>query len=426
MRGALCLCLLVCLPVAAQQAPIPAATDLPGNPFFVKKAWPIGGAGSWDYLTMDPQAQRLYIAHGRQVQVVDVNSGSVMGEISGLYEAHQIALDDTGAYGYVSDGLADAVDVFDRASLQVVAFIPIHCSPRSIAFEPRSKLVFAVCGAYGLISRAPRAGERSSPQPFNGLSHIVVIDAQKNSVLADILVPGDFRFAQADGDGNVFVTVGATSQTYAAHQGNGPQSQDVNEAEPARIARLDAASIASEARRELDAHPDSRSSGPRHWNTTGSANSAASFLHFLPLGSACGNPQGLASDGQHQRLFVACDNQQFIVLDSSGGNVVASLTTGPGDDMLAYDADRGLIFIANGGGYGSLTIVQQDATTDSFNVIQNLPTMERARTVAVDSSTGQVYLVTDLHGVDLTRMGGIGTLRFDPIPGSFQVLVVGH
>ena len=88
--------------------------------------------------------------------------------------------------------------------------------------------------------------------------------------------------------------------------------------------------------------------------------------------------------------------------------------------------DRGLIYSANGGGYGSLTIIQQDANTDSYAVIQNLPTLARARTLAVDPSSGVVYLVTDLRGVDLTKMGGIGTLHFDPIQGSFQVIVVGH
>ena len=55
-------CLLICAPVAAQE--IPVATPLSGNPFFIKKTWFIGGVGSWDYLTMDPRAQRLYVAHG--------------------------------------------------------------------------------------------------------------------------------------------------------------------------------------------------------------------------------------------------------------------------------------------------------------------------------------------------------------------------
>jgi hypothetical protein len=114
------------------------------------------------------------------------------------------------------------------------------------------------------------------------------------------------------------------------------------------------------------------------------------------------------------------------VLDPSNDHTVTTLTTGPGEDVIGYDPERELIYSANGGGYGSLTIIQQDANTDSYNVIQNLPTLARARTLAVDPSTGAVYLVTDLRGVDLTKAGGIGTLHSDPIQGSFQVLVVGH
>jgi hypothetical protein len=108
------------------------------------------------------------------------------------------------------------------------------------------------------------------------------------------------------------------------------------------------------------------------------------------------------------------------------GEPVASLTTGPGTDAITYDQSRGLIFSANGGGYGSLTVIRQDATTDTYAVIQDLPTQERARTLAVDSSTGAVYLVTDFIGVDLAHQGGIGALKSLPINGSFQVLVIGH
>ena len=68
-------CLLICVPLAAQE--VPTATALPGDPFVIKKTWIIGGTGPWDYLTIDPQAQLLYIAHGAVVQVVDLDSGYV-------------------------------------------------------------------------------------------------------------------------------------------------------------------------------------------------------------------------------------------------------------------------------------------------------------------------------------------------------------
>ena len=129
---------------------------------------------------------------------------------------------------------------------------------------------------------------------------------------------------------------------------------------------------------------------------------------------------------KNSRLFAACGGQKLPVLDPFNGDDHRALTTGPGEDVIGYDPEHELIYSANGGGYGSLTIIQQDANTDSYAVIQNLPTLARARTLAVDPLTGNVYLVTDLHGVDLTKAGGIGTLHSVPVQGSFQVIVVGH
>jgi DNA-binding beta-propeller fold protein YncE len=435
MRCALPICLLACLPLAAQQAPIPTATELPGSPFSIKKTWFIGGAGNWDYLTLDPAAKILYIAHGASVQVVDVDSGSLVKEITGFREAHAIALDDTGAFGYVSDGPANEVKVFDRQTYQIAATIPISCSPRSIAFEPASKLVFAICGISGASPPVPqtpahrptgstaasRPSENPQPPSGAGISHVIAIDSERNRVAADIVLVGDFRFAQPDGNGQVYVSVGAVIQNYVRDHYQG------QEYFPPRIAKLDGPAIAAEAERHREAQtpqvPPDAEILDIDW---GHEPFAGSLVHFLKLDPSCANPQGLAVDNKDQRLFAACENQQFVVLNSNTGSVIASLGTGPGDAVIAYDRDRGMIFVANGSGYGSLTIITQDANTDSYAVIQNLPTRERAHTLAVDSATGEVYLVTDFQGVDLAKTGGIGSLHSDPVPGSFQVLVVGH
>lgn len=424
MRRVLAFCLLVCLPLAAQVAPIPTATDLPGSPFFIKKTWFIGGTGAWDYLTLDPAAQLLYIAHGRNVQVVDINSGSVVAQIPGFREAHEIALDDTGDYGYVSDGPAGDVAVFDRHTFRVQSVISIYCSPRSLAFGPRSKLVFAICGASSAAAVPPGAGSRANanqqPANLSGTSHVVTIDATSRAVLADIDVAGDFRFAAPDGVGEVWVTVGPVTQAYAVDH------RAVSDSFPPRIAMLDASAIAAAAQSNAEKQSPGASANQTLFVDLSHEAHPSSLIHFLRLPAACTNPQGLAVDGRDHRLFAACDNQQFMVLSANTGTALAALTTGPGDDVIGYDPDRGLIFVANGSGYGSLTIIRQDATTDSYAVIQNLPTEERARTFAVDPSSGNVYLVTDFHGADLTKPGGIGTLKMIPVPGSFQVLVVGH
>ncbi len=189
-------------------AQTPQATDLPGRPFFIKKTWRIGGEGNWDYLTLDPVALQLYIAHSHAVQVVDVNAGSVSGEVTGLREAHGIALDSDGQFGYVSDGPANEVKVFDRRSLELVASIPTGKNPRAVVFEPASRLVFVVCPDIAQESVAPRhTGNGQHVIDPSVKSTVTVIDAQTRTRLADLMLPGRLGFAQTDGNGMVYVNI---------------------------------------------------------------------------------------------------------------------------------------------------------------------------------------------------------------------------
>jgi len=273
----------------------------------------------------------------------------------------------------------------------------------------------------GVTNGAMQPTQTPEQSELTGISHVVVIDTESKNVIADLAVAGDFRFAQPDGEGNVYISVGEAHQTWLEN------GRTVHADLPRRIARLDATAIATSAHRQLDAqpHPAPASIQPVRFDWSRNLNPGAE-VRFIPLRSGCANPQGLEVDSKHLRLFLACGDQKLMVLNAGTGDPVASLTTGPGDDTIAYDRDRGLIFVANGAGYGSVTIIRQDTNTDTYAVIQNLPTRERARTLALDSSTGEVYLVTDNHGVDLTKKGGIGTLQMAPVQGSFQVLVVGH
>jgi len=402
-----CTALLAC-PLHAQQ--VPGATQLPDSPFAIKKTWIIGGAGNWDYLTADPAARRLFIAHGTQVQVVDLDAGAVSGQVTGLHDARDIALDDTGEVGFISDGADNQVKVFDRRSLQVVASIPTGPGPRALVFEPQTRLLFAVC-----TTPAARSAQAGAVRESEIKTSVTVIDTQTREPLAEILMPGRLGFAQADGNGQVFVNIVNRNQ----------------------VARFDAQSIAA----YLHGHPAAPAQPPFgqpvaaapaaaphvfDWSHESRLpNSAQNNMAIFTLGSDCTDPRGLAIDGKNGRLFAACNNMKLIVLNASSGEVVTSLNTGPGTDAVAYDPDRGLIFAANGGAQGTLTIIHQDVT-DSYAVIQNLPTRQRARTLAVDPSTGQVILVTDLLGVDLAQPGKIGTLKPAPASGSFQVLVIAN
>jgi YVTN family beta-propeller protein len=316
------------------------------NPYSILARWTIGGEGGWDYITVDATMHHLYVTHGTRLEVLDTGSGKIVGSIAGMKGLHGVALDDAGKFGYISDGGANSVVVFDRASLQTVATIPAGTNPDGIAFEPVTKTVWA----------------------FNGRSHDVsVIDAAQRKVVATIALPGKPEFPQADGKGVVFDNI-----------------EDKNE-----IVRLDA------AEKKITAT----------W----------------PLND-CDSPSGLAIDKAGRRLFSVCDGKKMAVTDANTGKTLANPTIGDSPDAAGYDAGHKLAFSSNGD--GTLTVV--DANGNKYPVLQNLATQRGARTMAFDSTTDRIYLVTAEFGPRPAATAENPRPRPAVVPGSFTVLVVGR
>lgn len=418
MGKVLLLWLVVCSAAAAQWPPLPAPTELSGQPFFIKNTWYVGGTGAWDSMILDSATSHLYIAHGSVVQVVDIQAGTLAGEIRGLHHARAIALDSSGQFGYISDGGASRVVVFDRHSLDTVAEIETRPDPRSVVYEPRTQLLF-------VVQPAPPAqtSRQQNGHPANGStapaisyphSYVTVIDARSNKVVGEILLRGELGHAESDGAGDVYI---------------GYLKRD-------SILRFNAGTVAAELLHEAvepSAAPARKSGRPAaakpptlDWTGDSGSGTAAGDFRTFRLGPECGTPKGFAVDGRNARLFAACDSGVLDVINTNSGLQVATVPIGPDVDEVGYDPVHGLIFAPNGAHDGCLTIIRYNAVTHSYNVIQNLPTRSRAYVMAVDPDTGRVYLVTDIMGVDLAHHGGIGTLRMKPIAGSFQVLEIGN
>ena len=152
----------------------------------VATRFPLGGAGGWDYPSVDAKAHRLYLARADRVQVVDTTSGTAVAEIPDTPGVHGIALAPELGRGYISCGKANVVKVFDLHSNAVLASVPAGENPDAILFDPASKRVFA----------------------FNGRGHsATVIDTSDNKVVATIALDGKPEFARADGRGGVFVNI---------------------------------------------------------------------------------------------------------------------------------------------------------------------------------------------------------------------------
>jgi YVTN family beta-propeller protein len=158
----------------------------------VKQEFDLGGAGGWDYLTLDPASNRLFIARADRVLVMNTVDGSLLGTIAHTEGVHGVALAADLGKGYASNGRADAVTEFDLGTLAPLATIavPGH-NPDAIVYDKVSKRLFT----------------------FNGRSHdISVIDPLKRAVIATIPAGGKPEFARADGAGHVFYNIEDTAQ----------------------------------------------------------------------------------------------------------------------------------------------------------------------------------------------------------------------
>src|SRR5690349_22012632 len=94
------------------------ASVMGADGYQITKRIPIPGQGGWDYLTVDEGARRLYVSHGTQVEVLDVDSGAIVGKIPNTPGVHGIAIASDLGRGFVSNGKASSVTIFDLKTLK--------------------------------------------------------------------------------------------------------------------------------------------------------------------------------------------------------------------------------------------------------------------------------------------------------------------
>src|SRR5271167_2577219 len=149
----------------------------------ITKKIPIPGQGSWDYLTVDEGARRLYVSHGTQVEVLDVDSGAIVGKIENTQGVHGIAIAPDLGRGFVSNGQSATVTIFDLKTLKAIGEVPTGQKPDAIIYDPATSRVFA----------------------FNGGSNsATTIDGATGKVAGTVDLGGGPEFAAADGKGFVY------------------------------------------------------------------------------------------------------------------------------------------------------------------------------------------------------------------------------
>lgn len=291
------------------------ASSASNSSYSVTNKIPIAGQGSWDYLTVDETARRLYVTHGAQVEVLDLDSGAVVGKVENLHGIHGVAIAPELGRGFVTNGQSSTVTVFDLKSLKAIQEVPTGKEPDAILFEPVTSRVFA----------------------FNGDGNsATAIDATTGKVAGTVDLGGGPEFAVADRTGYIFINL-----------------EDQN-----LVVKIDARKLSVE----------------QHWPT-----------------APCQSPSSLALDRPNRRLFIGCRSRVMAVMNADTGKIITTLPIGDHVDATAYDAATRLIFNSNG--EGTITIVRQDGT-DTYSVVENVRTIPRAKTMALDPKTHKLFLST--------------------------------
>jgi YVTN family beta-propeller protein len=287
--------------------------------FGVTRKIAIPGQGSWDYLSVDEAARRLYVSHGTQVEVIDVDSGSIVGSIAKTPGVHGIAIAPELGRGFVSNGQSATVTIFDLKTLKAIGEVPTGQKPDAIIFDPASSRVFA----------------------FNGGSNsATAIDAATGKVAGTVDLGGGPEFAAADGNGFVY---------------NNLEDENL-------VLKIDSRKLTVEKR----------------WPT-----------------APCASPSSMAMDRANHRLFLGCRSKVMAVMNADTGQVITTLPIGDHVDATAFDPETKLIFNSNG--EGTVTVIQQDGS-DKYSVVETVKTLPRAKTMALDPKTHQLFLSTTEAG----------------------------
>ncbi|MBZ5700868.1 MAG: YncE family protein [Acidobacteriia bacterium] len=152
----------------------------------------LGGPERWDYLLVDEAARRVYVTHMDRVDLLDADSGAALGQITDLHVAHGVALAPESGRGFITQGEADTVTIFDLKTLKKIADVPVGKKPDAIVYDPATKLIFAM----------------------NGESdNATAIDAATGKVAGTIALGGGPEFAVADGAGHLFVNLEEENMT---------------------------------------------------------------------------------------------------------------------------------------------------------------------------------------------------------------------
>jgi hypothetical protein len=282
----------------------------------VENSFHIGGEGGWDYVTVDPANHRLFVTRTTHTQVIDADSGKVLGDIPGQKIAHGVAIVPKLNRGFITDGGGSgAIVIFDLKTYAALGKLTALPDADGIIYDSGTNLVLAVAGdSHALITFHPD------------------VDPKNGKIDSPIDLGGSPEFLAADGHGNAYINL---------------EDKDV-------VAHVDLSSRKVVARWPVTpgGHPVGMSMDKVH--------------HRLFIG--CRNPQKLvemnAENGKVEesvpigagvdatayhngQAFASCRDGSLVVAGSKAGSLAVdqTVTTAAGARTLGLDAENARLYL---------------------------------------------------------------------------------
>ena len=156
----------------------------------ITNTYQLGGDGSWDYVVPDPPSHRLYIARQNRLMVVDEDTGTLIGEVTGINGAHGTAIAAAAGHGFATAGRDEAVIMFDLKTLKPLAKIHAAEDADAIVYDAPSDRVFTL----------------------NGDAHSSTVIDSGGTLVANIPLGGKPEYGASAGDGKVYANLTDTNE----------------------------------------------------------------------------------------------------------------------------------------------------------------------------------------------------------------------
>jgi DNA-binding beta-propeller fold protein YncE len=369
------LCVAFAFAVAfPMMAPMGRAQQAPSTgPYKVLKTARVGGEGGWDYIYADPAGRRLYIPRRGGTPPAPADGSPAPAPIPTRLTIFN--LDTLEPVGEIAGVGGNGAAVDPKSGHGFTSSKPVSM------FETKTMTLIKT------IDVGDAAPDGIIFDAFNQRVYIfshptknaTVIDATDGAVLGTIDLGGVPEEGIADGKGTLYVVM-----------------QDAQ----GSVTVVDVKSMKATA-------------------------------HY-PFGDK-GGCNGLALDAKNHVLFAACSRSgnpltdppqpTMVILSADDGKILANLPLAGGSDGAIFNPATMEAYSTQGN--GTMTVVKENSPT-SFEVEQNLQTMNFARTIAFDPKTNHIFTMSDERGpAPPPPPNGGRAGRAPAIPGTFTILMIG-